>query len=343
MRSDFVTEQHWNATAPESDFEYQSRTPDQRGEPRTGAQAVAAGLDFLFAELKESHWSDFTLLGSELEVWVTAWILVRLGDLSPKYTQPFQQQVTEAIRWLAQAGTTEGWGMARGEAPDADTTSLAVIALRKFGREVPRAALDFIRNCQRPNGGFAPYPETSTADHLFKLSAPDTTVAAVQALGTPNPRAEEFLASRVQDWPVPWCRLSSRFHLCAEILGSESGTASWPLLHKVSQLMSYYPRESPFEQAAYLRCAFRLQIQRTGTVASRLRSMQSPDGSWPASAALGPAMPGVVVRHRRHPLIVDDKKTLTTAAAVSALAMHEGQPGLYFGSDLPRPRRLSTT
>lgn len=232
--------------------------------------------------------------------------------------------------------------MAPGEAPDADTTALAAMALHKFGRDVPRTALDFIRSCQRPNGGFAPYPESSPADHLFKLSAPDTTVAAVQALGTPNPRAEEFLASRVQDWPVPWCRLSSRFHLCAEILGSESGTASWPLLHKVSQLMSCCARENPFEQAAFLRCAFRLQIQRAETVASRLRTMQLPDGSWPASAALGPAMPGVVVRHRRHPLIVDDKKTLTTAAAVCALALHDSQPGLYFGSDVPRPRRLRT-
>jgi hypothetical protein len=128
--------------------------------------------------------------------------------------------------------------------------------------------------------------------------------------------------------------------LCAEILGSDSG-ASWPLLQKVSQLMSYCARESPFEQAAYLRCAFRLQIQRAASVAAKLRSMQLPDGSWPASTALGPAMPGVVVRHRRHPLIVDDKKTVTTAAAVSALAMHESQSGLYFGSELPRPRRWS--
>lgn len=339
-----MTEQQWDAATPESDFEYQRQTREPRGESRTSAQAVESGLEYLFSSLKDSHWSDFSLLGSELDVWVTAWILGRLGDLSPRYIgRLHQQKMGEAIQWLQQAGTEQGWGMAPGEAPDADTTALAVIALRKLGRNVPRAALDFIRSCQRPNGGFSPFPESSPADHLFKLSAPDTTVAAVQALGTPNPRAEEFLACRVQDWPVPWCRLSSRFHLCAEILGSDSSTASWPLLHKVGQLMSYYARESPFEQAAYLRCAFRLQIQRAGTVAAKLRSMQLPDGSWPASAALGPAMPGVVVRHRRHPLIVDDKKTLTTAAAVGALAMHESQPGLYFGSDLPRARRLSTT
>lgn len=341
--SDSVTEELLNTTVSKSDF-YQGRTPEQRAESRSTAQAIAAGLDFLFSSLKDGHWSDFTLLGNELDVWVTAWILVRLAGLSPRYLGNLHQpRLSEAIRWLSQAGTPEAWGMSPGEAPDADTTALAVIALKKFGRDIPRTALDLIRNCQRPNGGFSPYPEWSQADHLFKLSAPDTTVAAVQALGTPNPRAEEFLASRVQDWPVPWCRLSSRFHLCAEILGSESSTASWPLLHKVSQLMSYYARESPFEQSAYLRCSFRLQIQRAGTVGAKLRGMQLPDGSWPASAALGPAMPGVVVRHRRHPLIVDDKKTLTTAAAVSALAMHESQPGLYLGSEMPRPRRLAVS
>jgi hypothetical protein len=343
MRSNFVTEQQWDAIAPESDLGSEGR-PDLRGEPRSNDQAVVAGLEFLFAALRESHWSDFTLLGSELDVWVTAWILARLGDLSPRYIRQSQrQQINEALYWLCQSGTPDGWGMAQGEAPDADTTALAVIALRKFGRDFPRQALDFVRSCQRPNGGFAPYPESSPADHLFKLSAPDTTVAAVQALGTPNPRAEEFLASRVQDWPVPWCRLSSRFHLCAEILGSETGTASWPLLHKVSQLMSSCARENPFEQAAFLRCAFRLQMQRAEGVAARLRSMQLPDGSWPASAALGPAMPGVVVRHRRHPLIVDDKKTLTTAASVCALTVHESEPGLYVGSEVARPRRLRTT
>jgi hypothetical protein len=39
-------------------------------------------------------------------------------------------------------------------------------------------------------------------------------------------------------------------------------------------------------------------------------------------------------------LISDANEPLVLATAISALAMAESQPGLYFGSDLPLPQRF---
>lgn len=304
-------------------------------------EAIAAGLDFLFARQQGEHWLDFAGLSRRSEIWVTAWVLVRLGEFPAGYFANGQrQQVRNGIEWLLQARGPQGWGQSLGAPPDADSTSWAVRALRLHGCEVPDPALKFIRSCQRPNGGFSPYPETSSSDSLYKLSAPDTTVTAVRALEVQDPAAEEFLASRLQELPGSWYRLASHLHFCAEVLELESSKGSWPLLNRVSQFTGTCAKESAFEQAVLLRCLFRLRMQRAWTVAVALRNMQAADGSWPGCAVLGAAMPGVAVRQRPQTLINDDKRILTTAAVVAALAIGESQPGLYFGSDLPRPRRF---
>ncbi|MGH9571234.1 MAG: hypothetical protein ACRD4F_16430, partial [Candidatus Angelobacter sp.] len=256
------------------------------------------------------------------------------------FTNRWRQQIRSGIEWLLQARGPQGWGQSLGAPPDADSTSWAIRALRLHGCEVPGPALKFIRSCQRPNGGFSPYPETSSSDSLYRLSAPDTTVAALRALEVQDPAAEEFLASRLQELPGSWCRLASRLHFWAEILELESSKGSWPLFSRVSQLTAICAKESAFEQAFLLRCLLRLRMQRAWTVAVALRKMQTADGSWPGSAALGASMPGVMVRQQSQTLINDDKRILTTAAAVAALRIGESQPGLYFGSDIPRPRRF---
>jgi hypothetical protein len=63
-----------------------------------------------------------------------------------------------------------------------------------------------------------------------------------------------------------------------------------------------------------------------------LRRMQQPDGSWPGSALL--VQVGRVPESQSGPHF-DEQGILATATALSALAMGDLQPGLYFGSDLP--------
>lgn len=311
---------------------------------RTNREAILAGLEFIFGNAEDRHWTDYSTLENTLDIWVTAYTLTRTaglpGDLMPR---DFRARMDESLDWLMDARTVEGvWGAGRDLEGDADTTAWVVMALRRHGRKPPQAALDFICGCQRPNGGFGAYPESSQMDGLYKLSAADTTVAAMKALAAPNLEAEEFLATRLQtEMPGSWRRLASRFQLCSEMLDMEDGMVSWFLLNKVSQATAQYPAESVFDQSLLLRCLLLLRLQRAWPEAATLRNTQLADGSWQGSATLGPAMPGVAARQKPHSVIVDDRKIITTVTAVSALAMGEAQPGLYFGSDQPQPRRFS--
>lgn len=311
---------------------------------RNNNEAVLAGLEYIFATQDDSHWKDYSSLGQGPEVWVTACCLTRLAELPANFVnRDFKLKMDECLDWLMNARTADDlWSAEPQTEADADTTAWAVVALRRHGRKPPQAALEFIRRCQRPNGGFAAYPETSQVDAMYKMSAPDTTVIALKALAVPNAAAEEFLAARLQtDTPGSWHRLASSFQLWSEMLDMEEGLVSWFLLNRVSQSTVQQAAENAFEKSLLLRCLFRLRMQRAWAEAAALRSLQLADGSWPGSATLGPAMPGMVMRQKTHSPVADDKRILTTVSAVSALVMGESQPGLYFGSDRPQPRRFT--
>jgi hypothetical protein len=311
---------------------------------RSTQESILAGLEYIFASREEGHWNDFSKLGEGQKTWVTACCLTRLAELPANFiSSDFRVKLEESLDWLMQARSPDDlWSATSDSEGDADTTAWAVLALRRHGRTPPPAALEFISRCQRPNGGFAAYPESSQVDAIYKLSAPDTTVIALKALGTTNSAAEEFLATRLQtDTTGSWHRLASRFQLWSEMLDMEEGLVSWFLLNRVGQSTTQDAAENAFERSLLLRCLFRLRVQRAWAEAAALRNLQLLDGSWPGSARIGPAMPGALVQQKSHSPIVDDKRILTTVSAVSALAMGESQPGLYFGSDRPHPRKFN--
>jgi len=84
-------------------------------------------------------------------------------------------------------------------------------------------------------------------------------------------------------------------------------------------LATGFSNDGALDRALLLRCLLRLGMQRAWTLAAILRTMQTEEGSW-----------------SEH----DGQKIIATVTAVSALVLGESQPGLYFGSDLPLPRRL---
>lgn len=108
--------------------------------------------------------------------------------------------------------------------------------------------------------------------------------------------------------------------------------APWFVVNAVRQLTCQHPGESAWEQALLLRCVTRLRLQTAWALAAGLRRMQQTDGSWPGSAQFAPL--SAVSPHQSGPRF-DDQGVLATVTALSALAMGDLQPGLYFGSDLP--------
>ena len=303
-----------------------------------GAEAIAAGLKFLFAQRRQAAWGVGSSRSPESTAWVTAYVLARLGEI-PQHHLCFtqRQKIEESLDWLAQARTPQGgWSFGGPGSPDdADTTAWAVTALRQHGRPVQRGALQLIHRCRRPDGGYTLRPE---AAEITGSSAADVTVIAVRALCAIDAASSEFLAASLQtNARKEHGRVRSALFVSSTLMDWEPCMAPWFVVNAVRQLVQH-EAEGTWEQALLLRCRMRLGLHSAWPLAVGLRRLQRANGSWLGSACLasqrasgnGSAQPGEYF---------DEDGVLATVTALSALALGEQQPGLYFGSDLP-VRRL---
>lgn len=298
-----------------------------------GAESIAAGLEWLSTARRNDHWTDCNLSGGAADLWVTASVLARLGEVPDPYVSySLRQQIETSLDWLERARIAgSGWQGPSGQ-PDALTTSWAVLALREHGRSVPRSCLDLLSRCRQGNGGFSAYPQNTAADEVDAISSPEVTATVLRALSLPDSAATRFLASQLETEPTPGAAgRTSRLYICCEVLDCEDGVAPWSLLNRISRSIAPLGVEKAYDQALVLRGLLRLRNQRAWAVAAALRAMQVGDGSWPASAVLFPANEAAGATGACFAV----SPVITTVTAVSALVMNESQPGLYFGSDLP--------
>jgi Prenyltransferase and squalene oxidase repeat len=276
---------------------------------RDKAEAISAGLEYLLVQHHNRHWS--TTPGSGSDPLNTACILARLEDvLLCDSSHRLRIKVNEALDWLVEAQTPGGgWEGCTGE-DEAGSTAWAIIALGKSGRAAPEAALEWLQDCRRADGGFGARPGDSAA------SALEITAVAAQALGHVDSDAEKFLCAQLQSGAAD---PAEQLAACAAILDCDKSLVPLPLLNQACQITARIQAERASDQALLLRCLLRLRLTRAWGLADGLRFKQRADGSWP-----GP----------------HGNDAVSTATVASALALVESQPGLYFGSDLPRPRRL---
>lgn len=308
---------------------------------RSIKETISAGMEWIASAGHNGRWSDLTTQGGNADTWVTANVLARMGEFPQEYLSlDLRQQVQRSLDWLEQARVKgSGWAGLGTSEPDAFTTAWAILALRAHHRSVPRSALDLVLSCRQPNGGFSAYAQGSPLDGSLNPSSPEITVTALRSLSITDSAAEEFLLSRLR--PNPQTALAgraSRLYVSAEILDWESGLAPWPLLNLVSQFTVQFDLEKPYEQALLLRTLLRLRNSRAWLAAAALRDMQLSDGSWPGC---GVPFPSVQASTAVNPVAFCDTRVISSVTALSALVMSESQPGLYFGSDLPRKLRDS--
>lgn len=310
---------------------------------RSTQESISAGLEYLFSRNQDNRWFESNASFGGSDAWVTAYVLSRLGEFPDGYLDHCQrQQIQNSLDWLEQSRTPHaGWGYNSRWEDDADSTSWALIALRRHGRAAPQSILDWIASCRSQGGGFAAYPDESPAGALCRSAAADVTAISIQALRSGEAACQDFLLnSLANDLSGVACRLPSRLLIAATILDWERGTASRSLLDRVGEIVASErgTEMSAFEQGLLLRCLLRLRSQKAWTTAAELRRLQLPDGSWPGSAPLRAAVSAVW--DQATPAHYDQNRTVTTATVISALVMGDSQPGLYFGSDRPLPRRL---
>jgi Prenyltransferase and squalene oxidase repeat len=283
--------------------------PSPGSRRRDKVEAIAAAAEYLFVQCRNRHWSATP--GSGSAPLNTACIVARLRDVLLFHSSHrLRVKVNESLDWLIEAQTPSGgWEGCAGE-DEAGSTAWAILALAKSGRAAPEAALEWLRGCRRQDGGFAARPGDSAAGAL------GITAVALQALGHVDDDAERFLCARLQsDAADPAEQLAA----CAAILDCDKSLVPLPLLNQACQITARIQAERASDQALLLRCLLRLRLTRAWGLADSLRLKQRADGSWPGT---------------------DGSDAVSTATVASALVLVDSQPGLYFGSDLPRPRRL---
>ena len=176
---------------------------------RSVRAALQAALNFLWRCQRDGWWQDFELPVGVSDQWVTAYVLWKLGDVPPGLLDA-QHIGTACERLRACGAAAGGWGYHGGTPIDADSTSLAILALRAHGIKVPEGAAAFVAACQTAEGGIATYPSGSEPGGSWTRAVCDVTPVALMAAlrGTPGEAAAlQYLArSRGDDgcWPAFW-------------------------------------------------------------------------------------------------------------------------------------------
>jgi hypothetical protein len=294
-------------------------------------------LEFLFFQRYQAFWGVGSSPRRETATWTTAYVLARLGEIPSHYLSFTQrQQVEESLDWLMEARTPQkGWAFGGPGSPDdADSTAWAVAALRQHGRPVPQGALQLIHRCRRPDGGYATHPEA--AENSTRAGAADVTAIAARALCAIDAASSEFLAAHLRtDVEKGHGRISSAFFVSSTLMDWEPCMAPWFVVNAVRQLVEQQGAEGAWEQALLLRCRMRLRLQSAWPLAAGLRRLQRANGSWPGLACLASLHTSGNGSAPHPDEYFDEDGVLATVTALSALAIGDQQPGLYFGSDLP--------
>jgi len=237
-------------------------------------------------------------------------------------THRLRQQIEDSLDWLGEAQTPGGgWSFAPEEATDdAGCTAWAILAFRQHGRPVSSFARGFLRRCHQPDGTFAAQHCRVNSPEGRKTGWPVTAIT-IRALGIVTSASAELLEQGFRAAAQWQPAQASGLFVCADILDWQPGATPESLLNEVRQMVGRFTAKSALEQALLLRCLARLRHKSMWVAAAELGQAQEADGSWSGARVGGPAM--------FHDPVV------STATAVSALAMRELQPGIYFGPDLP--------
>jgi hypothetical protein len=198
--------------------------------------------------------------------------------------------------------------------------------------DAPAAALNFLSRCRASDGGFGACPDHRLEDNV--ITRLTVTVTACQALQCVHPHTEEFLRRHMTcAFSTPRERCEAGPYLCSAILEWPVGMASLNLTLKAGQL-ALLDAESVYGQALLLRSLLHLRVPRAWKAAARLRDLQLQAGYWH-----GDSLTSETNVRPETALTSQPSRPMILASAISALAMAEAQPGLYFGSDLPLPKR----
>jgi hypothetical protein len=299
-------------------------------------EALRAATAFLCARQDGGLWRDYALPVGVADQWITAYALWLLAGLPAQCVDDAARSASAAgcTRLLELAGPDGGWGYHAGTGSDADSTSLAVLALRAHGHPAPQAALDFLESCRAPDGGMGTYPPGSSPGGTWCQGSCEVSGAAWLALEG-DAALGDFLAQRRcpdGQWPAYWWHTPlypTWLALC--IRPCREGDPLFATLQRFEPI-------GTFETALLLLCCERTGLKaRAGELAQQLIASQLTDGSWGSSALLRLTHTQVAAPAEAidaGPSFLDQARIFTSATALAALAAHL-RPGPFVLASSP--------
>ncbi|MES2298239.1 MAG: hypothetical protein V4582_14430 [Pseudomonadota bacterium] len=301
-----------------------------------GEEGLRAALAFLIGRQQQGVWSDYALPVGVADQWITAYVLWMLAGLPQTLGGgALQRAIDDACASLLEVADTDGaWGYNGSTGADADSTSIAVLALRAHARPLPAQALAFLAACRAAGGGMGTYPGSSMPGGAWAEASCEVSAVAMMALNAARVDGDQatlrtYLARHRQSdgmWPAYWWH-TPLYPTYLALLADPGALNGADVL---GATLERFEPIGAFETALLLLCCQPLRLNaRAATLKRRLLALQLADGSWEASALLRLTDPTV-----RAPAAViaagtsylDQQRVFTTATVVAALIAARAVP-----------------
>ncbi|HVJ44145.1 MAG TPA: hypothetical protein VM639_21760 [Dongiaceae bacterium] len=284
--------------------------------------SIERGLDALMASRHDDHWQDYSLPVGASDAWVTAYVLAKLSAVHPSLPAVWHKAIDEALDWLSgvRGAATGGWGYNSSVPDDADSTAWAVLALRGWGRPVPRDAIRFLGSC-RSGSGFATYPASTSPAPGWARAVPCVSAVALAALAkSPSSVGTFFSRWMAEGNLIPAYWWASPIYTTAMLL-TGCGTQTRLTAAFREKVTTFHPASS-FERALLIECRLRLGLPAMA-MGRDLIAEQNTDGGFAPSALLRLTDPDIEQPWAvidAGPIFVDESGIFTTATAIAALS-----------------------
>jgi hypothetical protein len=262
--------------------------------PRSLQRAFDAGCAFLRgAQRRDGGLRDFSLPPGFATTWVTAHACVVLDGVPG-----FDELRERAADYLLASAYEGGWGYNRLTGADADSTSQALWALRRQGRQVPRAWSDRLVSWQNADGGFPTYGRTpSFSTEGWEVSHADVTVVVAWVLGelggydAARARALDWLHGQLDDGVLPAYWWITK----AYALWAQARTASFTDRIAEHALEELSASPSSPDRSHLIAAALRAGVPASALDPhlEALLAQQCADGSWPSAPCMRLTAPRV--------------------------------------------------
>jgi hypothetical protein len=140
-------------------------------------QMVSQAIHYIMIKReKDGSWNDFALPEGKSDEWTTAYIIATLCRIPH-----ISKELTPSVDWLRKRYRPGyGWGYNMSSMTDAESTALAILALKRMNEPLPEDAATTLLKYRLPGGGYSAFKDWDL-DRENGLGAVEITSAALLA------------------------------------------------------------------------------------------------------------------------------------------------------------------